>query len=290
MDIKQLRYFIAIAEEKNITAAANRLHMSQPPLSMQLKQLEDELGVKLIERNGKRMELTDKGNVLYQHALHLTNAMEEVKHELQETEGGRKGTLSVGVNTLSVPGFSRLLDLFHQRYPQVSLKIVQNDSFYLSDMVRNRSIELGFVRLPLEHKGLVYEHIFNEPFVFVSCQSSASQMISFKELADLPLILPSTQGLGSYNIILDAFSKEGLKPQIVAECSDMTVLMEMVSIGLGTTIVPQSVIDAHENKGLFVINIRGSDMVSSLGIIFLEHHFLSSPAKNFLRIVDEKLR
>src|SRR4051812_49134326 len=109
MDIKQLRYFIAIAEEKNITAAANVLHMSQPPLSMQLKQLEEELGVKLFERNGKSMELTDKGNVLYNRALSLVNSVEEIKNELQETEEGKRGVLAVGINTIPVTGFSDML-------------------------------------------------------------------------------------------------------------------------------------------------------------------------------------
>src|SRR5690625_5970018 len=93
MDIKQLQYFIAIAEEKNLTAAANRLHMTQPPLSIQLKQLEQELGVKLFERSNKGMELTDKGNILYKRAVNLVNNMEDIKNEIQETEKGKKGVL-----------------------------------------------------------------------------------------------------------------------------------------------------------------------------------------------------
>lgn len=285
MDMKQLRYFIAIAEEKNITAAANRLHMSQPPLSMQLKQLEEELGVKLVERSGKRLELTDKGILLYHHALQLVNSMEEVKNELQETEEGRKGTLSVGINTLSVPSFSYLLENFHKNYPLVTLKIVQNDSFYLTEMVKSRAIELAFVRLPLEQRGLSYHHLFNEPFVFVSRESTAG--ISLEEISQIPLIIPSTEGLGSYNTILEAFSKQQLQPKTIAECSDMHVLIDMVTTGMGATIVPKSVIDVYGNKQLHSSSIIDADMFSSLGIIWLEHHFVSSPAKNFMKLVKE---
>ncbi|MCM3584443.1 LysR family transcriptional regulator [Mesobacillus maritimus] len=287
MDFRQLRYFIAIAEEKNITAAANRLHMSQPPLSMQLKQLEEELGVKLVERNGKSMALTDKGEVLYRHALQLVNNLEEVKNELQETEEGRKGTLSVGLNTLSVPFFSDMLQKYHQKYPHVSLKVVQNDSFYLTDMVKSRSIEMAFVRLPLEHQGLAYHHLLNDPFVFVYTKSIES--ISLKEITEFPLIIPSTEGLGSYNTILNAFSKQQLQPKIIAECSDMHVLMEMVRAGMGATIVPESVLKVYGGLHLFPTIIRDADLFSSLGIIWLEHHFISTPAKNFMEIVKKVL-
>ncbi|WP_404333013.1 LysR family transcriptional regulator [Mesobacillus maritimus] len=285
MDFKQLRYFIAIAEEKNITAAANRLHMSQPPLSMQLKQLEEELGVRLVERNGKKMELTDKGTLLYQHALHLVNSMEEVKNELQETEEGKKGTLSVGINTLSVPDFSQLLQSFHELYPLVSLKIVQNDSFYLTEMVKSRAIELAFVRLPLEHRGLAYHQLFNEHFVFVSREPRGT--ITLEEISNIPLIIPSTEGLGSYNTILEAFSKEQLQLKRIAECSDMHILIELVTAGMGATIIPKSVFSEYGNEQIYSSTISNADLFSSLGIIWLEHHFVSAPARNFLKLVKE---
>ncbi|MEH7237819.1 LysR family transcriptional regulator [Bacillus sp. JJ1562] len=287
MDIKQLRYFIAIAEEKNITAAANRLHMSQPPLSMQLKQLEEELGVKLFERNGRSMELTDKGKILYQRALHLVNNIEEIKNEIQETEEGTKGVLAVGVNTLSVSGFSDMLQAFHEKYPLVSLKVVQNDSYYLAEMVKSRAIELAFVRLPLEHRGFIYEHLLSEPFVFVS--NKKTDMISLEEISQVPLIIPSTEGLGSYNLIHEAFSRQKLQFTSIAECSDMHVLMEMVKGGMGATIVPKSVLDVYGDANLYSSPIKDANLNSSLGMIWLEHHYVSTPAKNFFELVKKEL-
>jgi len=287
MDMKQLRYFIAIAEEKNITAAANRLHMSQPPLSLQLKQLEQELGVKLIERTGKSMELTDKGKVLYERALQLVNSVEEIKNELVETDEGKRGVLAVGLNTMSVSGFSNMLHTFHQKYPLVSLKIVQNDSFYLAESVKTRAIEMAFVRLPLEHRGLTYHHLVNEPFVFVSKEKTG--VISLKEISDMPLIIPSTEGLGIYNTILEAFSKHNLPLKSMVECSDMHVLMEMLKQGMGVTIVPKSVFDVYGDENLCSAPIKDANMSSSLGVIWLDHHFVSTPAKNFIEIVKKKL-
>ncbi|WP_068677465.1 LysR family transcriptional regulator [Oceanobacillus sp. Castelsardo] len=283
MDLKQLRYFIAIAEEKNLTAAATRLHMSQPPLSIQLKQLEEELGVQLFERSGRSMELTDKGHVLYKRALHLVNSVEEIKSEIQETEEGKKGILAVGINTLSLSGISEVLQSFHKKYPLVSLKIVQNDSFYLAEMVKTRAIEMAFVRLPLEHRGLTYHHLMNEPFYFVT--NKKTNTITLEEISDIPLIIPSTEGLGIYSTILEAFSRQNLQLNKMAECSDMHILMEMVKVGMGATIVPKSVVDIYGDKCLYSTLINDVNLVSSLGVIYLEKHYVSATAKNFLELV-----
>lgn len=285
MDIKQLRYFIAIAEEKNITAAANRLHISQPPLSMQLKQLENELGVKLIERSGKSMELTDKGIVFYKRALHLVNSLEEIKNEIQETEEGKKGVLALGINTLSLSGFSDVVYTFHKKYPLVSLKIVQNDSVYLAEMVKTRAIEMAFVRLPLEHRGLTYQHLISEPFYFVT--NKETRTISLEEISHTPLIIPSTEGLGIYNTILESFTRQNLQLSIIAECSDMNTLMELVKGGMGATIVPKSVFDVYGLKSLYSIPIKDANMSSSLGVILIENHYVSTPAKKFMELIKE---
>lgn len=283
MDIKQLQYFIAIAEEKNLTAAAARLHMSQPPLSISLKKLEDELGVRLFERSGKTMELTDKGQVLYKRALQLVNEMEELKFELQETEAGKRGVLAVGINTLSLPRFSDMLHSFHKSYPLISLKIVQNDSFYLAEMVKARAIEMAFVRPPLEHAGLKYQHLLNEEFIFVT--NTAVDSIKLKDITEMPLIVPSTEGLGIYHTILEAFRRKDLSMNVVAECSDLKIAMELVKGGMGVTIVPKSVFEVYGSEGLYAVKIDDSDMTSSLGVVWLENHYLSTAGKKFIELM-----
>jgi LysR family transcriptional regulator, salicylic acid-responsive activator of bsdBCD len=288
MDIRQLRYFIAIAEEKNITAAANRLHMSQPPLSLQLKQLEEELGVMLVERNGKRLELTDKGQVLYRHALNIVHSLEEAKNELQETDEGRKGSLSIGINTLSVPDFPLWIESFHTEYPLVYLRVVQNDSAYLTELVKNRAIELALIRLPLPSRDVSYLHLYNEPFLFV-CRNKVKRSISIEEISKLSLILPSTEGLGSYNIIHEAFTKAQLPLKVVCECSDMKVLMELVSSGIGSTIVPKSVFQSYAHPNLHAREIEDTVLKSSVGLIWLKQHYLSKPALHFIHLIKNLL-
>ena len=150
MDIKQLLYFSTIAQEGQITRAAKKLHMAQPPLSQQLKSLEQELGVLLMDRKGKKLELTEAGKVLYERAIELLQRVDDISLEVKEVGEGLKGELSIGsVKT----GFSYIPErfrLFREQYPQVSFRLYEGDSFRLADHLRKREIELAIVRLPLD--------------------------------------------------------------------------------------------------------------------------------------------
>ncbi len=126
MDIRQLRYFIAIVEEKKISAAAERLHISQPPLSQHLKTMEEELGSKLVERSGKYFEVTEAGKTLYKYALQVAQLMEEAEAEVKDIGLGLHGRLTLGINTFSVIELPQLLQQFQQYYPKVTYKIQQN--------------------------------------------------------------------------------------------------------------------------------------------------------------------
>ena len=147
MDIRQLRYFIAIVEEKKISAAAERLHISQPPLSQHLKTMEEELGSKLVERSGKYFEVTEAGKTLYKYALQVAQLMKEAEAEVKDVGLGLHGRLTLGINTFSVVELPQLLQQFQQHYPKVTYKIQQNESSYLCKLVRDRVVELAIIRL-----------------------------------------------------------------------------------------------------------------------------------------------
>ncbi len=209
MDIRQLRYFIAIVEERKISVAAGRLHISQPPLSQQLKTMEAELGSKLVERNGKFLEMTEAGKALYKYALQLTQLMEEAKMEVKEVGEGINGKLTIDVNTFSVDRLPEILDQFQKQYPKITYKIQQNESAHLCNLVRNRDVELAIIRLPLKLDEFSTLHLHTEPFYFITSkqQKSIDHEISLTDIQNYPLLLPSTEGLGVHYLILEAFSR-----------------------------------------------------------------------------------
>ncbi|BFH64358.1 LysR family transcriptional regulator [Paenibacillus azoreducens] len=287
MDIRQLKYFIAIAEERKISAAAQRLHLSQPPLSQQLKAMEEELGTILVERSGKLLELTESGKALYRYALQMTQLMEEAVSEVKEVGNGVKGNLNIGINTLSSVELPTILHRFKAMYPHVTYKIQQNESSRLCELVKKRVLELAIIRLPLELDDFTVTHLHTEPFYFMTSHPNPDfeQGTSLAKLTGYPLMLPSTEGLGVHYSILMAFSAQQIKPNIVAECSDIPLLLRLVSSGFGSAIVPETVIAQLPEHGIYAYKITEPHLSAATGLISLKGHHLSAAAQHFMELI-----
>ncbi|QHW29761.1 LysR family transcriptional regulator [Paenibacillus rhizovicinus] len=290
MDIRQLRYFIAIVEEGSISAAARKLHLSQPPVSQLLKAIEDELGAKLVERHGKRLEVTEAGKALYKYALQLDQLMEEAKMEVKDVGNGVNGRLTVGVNTFSVAELPEILLRFQRQYPKVTYKIQQNESAHLCRLVRDREIELAFIRMPLELDDFAVLHLYAEPFYLITSnkQQLPENEVSLEDVQSLPLLLPSTQGLGVHYLILEAFSRFHLQPDMIGECSDVVLLMDLVSSDFCASIVPETMLRRHKGYAIQARKISGpSELTSPVGLIWLKNHHLSKTAQNFIQFMEQ---
>jgi DNA-binding transcriptional LysR family regulator len=286
MDIRQLRYFKTIVEERKISAAAERLHISQPPLSQHLKTMEDELGTKLIERSGKFLEVTEAGKALYKYALQMTQLMEEAKMEVKEVGNGVSGRLTLGINTFSAEGLPEILHGFRTKYPKVTYKIHQNESAQLCQLVRDRIVELAIIQLPLEIQDFTVIHLHTEPFYFIAStkQQPLNCEVTLADIQNQPLILPSTEGLGVHYMILESFSKAQLHPNIVAECSDISLLFDLVASGFGGAIVPETVIKQYNYDNIEACKITNTELAASTGLIWLKNHYLSQTAQNFVNL------
>ncbi|MBM7644601.1 DNA-binding transcriptional LysR family regulator [Scopulibacillus daqui] len=289
MDIRQLRYFIAIVEEGKISAAAERLHISQPPLSQHLKAMEEELGSTLVIRNGKSIEFTEAGKALYKYALRMTELMEEAKKEVKEVGNGVNGTLTIGTNTHSVIELPEILHRFQKQYPKVTYKIQQNESLHLCQLVRERLVELAMIRLPLHLDDFSMMHLYTEPFYFITSKTRKplDPQVSLAEIQNYPLILPSTEGLGVHYLILEAFSRFQLRPHIISECSDISLLMALVSTDFGTSIVPETSLKCFKGYPIEVYKIPDNMMSASIGLIWLKNHYLSKTAQNFIALLKD---
>ncbi len=290
MDIRQLRYFIAIVEEGQISAAARRLHMTQPPLSQQLKAMEEELGSTLIERSGKFLEMTEAGKTLYKNALQLTQLMEETKTEVKEISRGVNGKLTIGINTFSFSGIPHILEQFKKQFPNIKYKIQQNESSYLCQLVRDRIVELAIIRMPLDLDDFSVLHLCYESFYFITSQEQTSfdQGVSLTEIQHDPLLFPSTEGLGVHYLIKEAFSRFKLDPNIVGECSDISLLMDLVTSGFATSIVPETLLQRYRGYPINAYRIsKTTELTGSVGLIWLKDHSLSKAAQNFIEMIQK---
>jgi DNA-binding transcriptional LysR family regulator len=291
VDIRQLRYFIAIAEEGQITSAAKRLRMAQPPLSQQLKQMEDELGVALVERVGRKIVLTEAGTALYKQALNIVNQLDEAIAEVKETGEGIRGTLSIGVSALSAYHLPEKIRLFQQQYPLITYKLWKGDTQHLSQLLEQRIIEVAIVRLPHSLQNVSAIHLEEEPFVMIVPNHSplaGTGPIHMREIARHPLILPSTPGLGIYELLMKEFSRLGLEPQVICQCPDISLIVNLVAAGVGASIVPRSAWQTHSGYPIACLEMTGTSITSSSAVIWPSGRHLSKAAHRFVEMFKEQ--
>ncbi|MDQ0209081.1 LysR family transcriptional regulator [Alkalicoccobacillus murimartini] len=284
MDIKQLRYFKEIVEQGNISAAAEKLYMSQPPLSQQLRSLEQELDTLLFHRHGRKLELTEAGRSLYQYTLEILQLTEEAKQNVKDIGAGLTGTLSVGINTFSSTELLTSIQQFYELYPNVHLKIQQNESSHLCQLVKDRTIEMALIRLPLHLSEFEVLHVKDEPFYYVtSNQTPLNHTITWPHINEYPLMLPSSEGLGVYSLIRERLAKRGIESTLVGECSDIQLLTQMVAQNMTNAIVPEAFVKQNTHPSIKAVRIVDEEpFISPVGLIWLKNHNLSKPAERFL--------
>ncbi|MFX3675153.1 MAG: LysR family transcriptional regulator [Paenisporosarcina sp.] len=291
MDIKQLRYFYTIAEQGQITRAAKKLHMAQPPLSQQLKHLEEELGVILFERNGRQMELTQAGLVLYKKAERILLQLEEIETEVKETNEGLRGKLSIGIVKTCFWYLPDRVRLFRETYPSITFSLREGDSYTIEQLIKSRESEVGIVRLPIEMKAFSKIELPKEPFVVVFPNNTPGfhlkTSIKMKELEAIPLLLlHRISGVGQYEIVLEECKRHGFEPNVICECPDVSMLLSLVSAGVGATIIPESSLVSFPLPNLHTLKIEDSTIYAESAIIWLKDRYLSKQAKRFIETFE----
>ncbi|ALF08656.1 LysR family transcriptional regulator [Parageobacillus thermoglucosidasius] len=291
IDIKQLKYFATIVEEGQITKAAKKLHMAQPPLSQQLKQLEETLGITLLERNGRKLELTAPGKILYKKAKQLLHQLEDAILEVREMEDGTSGVLSIGCVKSCFYYLSEIIRPFHQLFPNIKFHLREGDSFSICELLRQREIDIGIVRLPIDSHHYEMIHLPNDPYiaVFPRQWNISKPYVYMKEFADIPLLLlHRIQGKGQYELVINECRRHGFEPKIICECPDATILLSLVSKGIGATIVPKSTVSFFCLPDICVLDIADSSIYAEAAAIIEKNRYIPKSTHHFLTILKEK--
>ncbi|RUS49029.1 LysR family transcriptional regulator [Cohnella sp. AR92] len=297
MDLRQLRYFLAVAEQGQVTRAAKILNMEQPPLSRQLKLMEEELGVLLFDRSGRSFTLTAAGQLLKKRAEELLGQFDEALSEIRQLEEGLVGTLAVGSVVSCISLLPQRLREFSERYPRVTYKIQEGDHFLLGHYLDARQIELILSRLPFE-AGLdddryAVKKLPSDPFVAILPKnwfpSPPPSSLCMADLADYPfLTLKTDQTKGMHEKVIRQFRANGLYPSILCECSSVAIIIALVAAGIGVTLLPRSVIDSFPLSDIIVCSITDADFQSEVGIVWLKDRYLSKSAQRFIEMFSEE--
>lgn len=244
MELRHLRYFVAVAEELSFTKAAALLNVSQPPISRQIMQLEAEIGAPLFERSKQYVKLTDAGQHLYKEARGILSGIQSAVESTRSVATGQIGRLSLGLGGTAAYLLPDILATFRQRYPKVQLVLEPFNLAYHRRALLEEKIDIGLVVLPLDEEGLSIQPLTRMPlYVALSTDHvlAPRKALSLKDLASHDFVMvPWSSGQGFGQLIMRVCRRAGFIPHIAQFAEPMESVVGMVAAGAGLAIVPES--------------------------------------------------
>jgi DNA-binding transcriptional LysR family regulator len=306
MELRHLRYFVAVAEEEHITRAAERLGMQQPPLSQQIKMIERELDVQLFRRKARGVELTDAGRAFLENVREMLARLDHAFETTRRTARGEQGRISVGITPTGPfhPFVPRVIRAYRDTFPLVSVTLEESLSFQLMEHLRNEHIDAAFLRTPVaDPEGLVITPLLNEPMVaalpstHVLARNGGGRdaAISMKALAGETFIVygrpqgPGQQGLGQYEAMIAACHAAGFSPRVGQDAPTIISTLGFVAVGLGIALVPAS-LQHMRMDGVSYRRLKGTIQPKAILNLATRRGDPSATVRHFLDLVRREAR
>ncbi|RJF92433.1 LysR family transcriptional regulator [Noviherbaspirillum saxi] len=278
MELRHLRYFVVVAEEGHFTRAAQRLSMQQPPLSQQIRALEQELGFDLFRRHPKGAELTAGGVVFLQEAKAILDGVEQGAARAARAASGSAGNISVGFTSSAAahPIIPQIMRSYRAAWPGVTLEFREGNAAELTDALSAATLDIAFLRLPVSQPpGIHFKRLLEEEMLLVlpvghpllrKHTGRSMPTISLKSLKDEQFILVRRRGApGMYSNLIDACVRAGFTPNITVEVERMLTNISLVAAGAGISAVPASMKGFHEDAVVYChIQEAGPDLNAPL--------------------------
>ncbi|MGE7925842.1 LysR substrate-binding domain-containing protein [Viridibacillus arvi] len=288
MDIRKIRYFIMVAEELNFSRAAERLRMAQPPLSQEIRKLEEELGVQLFHRTKRMVELTDAGKIFLEGSQQTLFQLERAIKETQLAAEGKKGNLIIGfVDSTEI--VIEVLNKFRERFPKIHLILLEMTTEQQLKALNEKQIHIGFIRSKQNNEILSSEVCSEESLRLVLHQDhplASLSEIPLQLLIDEPFILfPRHMGSNFYDVIISYFWDHGVSLNVVQEAIQMHTIVNLVAAGMGVSVVPSSV-ESYKRPGVIYKKIQETTPKVNLYVGWRQDE-KSAVVDHFLTVVRE---
>ena len=265
MELRHLRYFVMVAEERHFTRAAARLNMQQPPLSQQIRMLEQELGFDLFKRHPKGVDLTAGGLVFLQEAQDILAKVKDGALKASRAAHGIEGQLSIGFTSSASthPLIPRIIRAYRERYPGVAVSLKEGSAEQLTHDSIEGSVDVGILRAPVsDHQSLQFHRLLNEEMLLTlptghrllaeHDSQGEAPAIALNDLEGEPFILVRRPGApGMYANLIKACQNAGFNPKIAFEVERMLTNISLVAAGVGISIVPASMKDVHRQSVVY---------------------------------------
>jgi DNA-binding transcriptional LysR family regulator len=290
MELRTLRAFVEVVRQGGFTQAGKKLFATQSTISKAIKQLEDEIGVSLLDRIGHRSRPTAAGEIVYQRALRMLTEREDLIAELDELRGLKRGTLRLGLPPVgSSTLFAPLFAIYRKRYPGIDIRLVEHGSDRLEELVASGEIELAASLLPVS-EDFQWQEVKREPLtVLVSANHELSRCrsLDLPSLRNLPFILFES-GFALNRIILDACGRHGFEPSIVGRSSQIDFIVELAAAGLGIAFLPRMIAEQRKHPSVKRIPLSEPGTDWHMAMIWRRGGFQSHAAKAWLELVQHQ--
>lgn len=290
IELRHLRYFIAVAEELHFGRAAERLRISQPPLSQQIQALELQIGARLLLRNNRNVSLTPAGEMFLRNAYQVLSQVEDAAAQAARIHRGEIGELTLGFTSSSpfIGAVSRSLKHFRQLHPHVHLQMAEINSRQQIEPLLDGKLDLGIMRNTRLPDGLDYRLLLDEPLVAVLPEDhplAKHAELEVQALADQPFVFFSREvGTALYDEILSLLSGAGITPYITQEVGEAMTIVGLVSTGLGVSILPASFMRINVD-GVKYVPLTEPEFISQVWLVNHHHRPLSAPAQALMTLL-----
>ncbi|MBM4761384.1 LysR family transcriptional regulator [Bacillus sp. B15-48] len=289
MDIQHLKYFVEVAKQRNFTKASQILLVSQPSISKMIKSLEDELKVTLLDRSERQLKLTDAGVVVYEHALHILQSVEDVYASVNEVVQVKKGTIKLGLMpTTGVLLFPNVLAGFKKEYPQIDIEMVEHNAKQLKRKVEEGEIDLGITVLPVDSEPFETIPLFSEELVVLVDSEhwlAERESARLSEMKNESFIL-LTEDYALHDVVTQACIQSGFEPTVAYKSSLWDLIGEMVITKLGISIIPRSMVSRFNHRNVRAISISDPLIEWELVLIFKKNKYLPFAARTFIEYIQ----
>jgi DNA-binding transcriptional LysR family regulator len=287
MQLRQLEYFQMVCKLKSMRKTADCLNVSQPSISVAIKNLEEELGVSLIERNSKKFQLTKEGSIFLKRANEILERVQYSVEEMTDYRSDQIGTIKIGITPIvGAMIFPEIFERFHTQYPHFKATFIEEGSLVIRELLEKGEIDLGMLIIPSNLTGLEKLTITVEPIHV--CFSSHHRLrgclsIPFEELKNEPFIL-FKEDTYSRQMVLAECEKHHIVPDVVFSTRQVETIIGLAEAGTGVSLLPERIIRKHPN----ISSCRlAKPMSIEIGIAWNSNRYLSKASKAFIDFVSQ---
>jgi DNA-binding transcriptional LysR family regulator len=294
MELKHLHYFTEVVKQGSFSKAAEKLFISQPNISNIIKDLEEELDVKLLIRTTRKLEVTDMGQLLFQYGMQISQTLQHLYQEIDDRKNSKKGIIKIGIfPMLGQSFFTKITSEFHQHYPEISVRFVEDGAEKLKHSLLEGEVDLAVMEMPADHtvfEGFPFLKADLHLLVHHQHPLANKKTVTWSQLVNEPFII-LREGFHIHDLILNECQRHGFDPEIICETSQWNFMIEMVRINKGITILPLS--NTHEilqnYQELTLLNLNDPKIDFQLGIAWKKDSYQSFATRTWIQFVKERL-